>query len=414
LAKGLSFFGISSIFIKASAFFIAYIAMKELKPELYGAWTLLSPILIYSFLFAFGTPSAMSRQIPIIKGRGENEKIPEIYGVTFFVMFCSAIAACVIAVIGLEYLWKYQDLYKIMASVVLLIFSYNFNLYVQSYCRSNDRFDLLSKGGVLQAVIYLLFSATGIFYAGLVGFIVGQSAAFFVSALFVVWLGNIKLFFRRNSKVFLQLAKDGLPFALISLSSVLFEVVDRLIIWLMISVESVGFYGLSMIVHSIIVMVPTLLSQFFYPKMAREYGRDSFVSVRAFHAKNVRANLVSSAAIPVSVLLTGMWLVPIFLPDYVSGLPAMYINILAASIFSIGLPWGTLLLMYGSHKIRLKIIFVSLLINAILGVSAVLFGLGIEGVAVATLASSIIMTIWLFIVARKYLSKSELLNEVIN
>lgn len=402
MKKEFILFGASNIALKGAGFLVVPVVMKLLGPEQYGLWVLFSPIVTYSLLFSLGVPNAMNRLVPILNGKGSTFQVEDIHGVALFSMLGAVVVVSVVFVC-VVYVGPYQYLRIAALALALLLLAQNFHQFIHIRCRSEGRFNLVSKGSFIQAVIYPVFALLGVTLAGLPGFIVGQAIALVLSAYSIVWLGGLRLYFRKNKRLLFDLIKEGFPIAMLSLIGGFLEVTDRLIIGTMLGTKQAGYYGLSIVVNSVVLIIPTLLAQLFYPKMAYEYGRNSPATLYKLFRKNQKWNFLSLLLIPTLALIGGEIFIPIYLPDYLPGVHAMEINVFVAVILAIGMPWSDILLIEGHHRIRLMIIMVSLFFNATLGFAAAKLGYGIEGVAAATLFSAILMTLLLYGNTKKFL-----------
>lgn len=399
-------FGAANMALKGAAFLVVPVVMKLLGPDQYGMWVLLSPIVTYSLLFSLGVPNAMNRLIPILKGKGELSRIADIRGIALFAMMGSvAVAGSIL--LGGVYIGPYRNLHVAVLALIPLLFMQNFQQFVHIRCRSEGEFNLVSKGSLVQAIIYPVLAISGVTLAGLPGFMIGQAAALGLSACAIIWMGRLQIYFRKSRKLLFELIREGFPIALVSLIGGFLEVTDRMIIGTMLGTRQAGYYGLSVTINSLVLIVPTLLAQLFYPKIAFEYGRESSASLYNLFRTNQKWNFVSLLIVPGLALAAGRYAIPLYLPSYTPGLLAMEINVLVAVILAIGMPWSDILLVEGHHRVRFMIIILSLLLNVTLGTAAAKLGYGIEGVAGATMVSACVMTALFFLSTMKFLSHAK-------
>ena len=377
------------------------IVMRTLGPEQYGQWILLAPMLTYSVLLSLGVPNAMNRLVPILNGRGMSQSVREIQAVTLFAMMGAILM--LVLVIGVAGIWGVGNQFRsIIPAFVVLLIAHNFHQYVQIRSRAEGLFEVVSRSTVVQAVTYPVCALFGVFFGGLHGFILGQALALLIAGAVIQRLANARIEILCNWRLLRQLVAEGIPIAMLSLAGGAMDVVGRYLIGLRLGQTSVGYYGLSVFATSAVLIIPTILAQLFYPKIAFEYGRGSGPRFYELFRANQRWNLISLLLVPLVVVAT-LWLMTGYLASYQPGFPAMCINILAAIITAAGMPHSDVLLVRGQYLVSFLIIATALLINFGLSWLSLDYGNGMEGVAWSAVVASTCMTSLLFISTRKLL-----------
>jgi O-antigen/teichoic acid export membrane protein len=171
-------------------------------------------------------------------------------------------------------------------------------------------------------------------------------------------------------------------------------VIDRLIIGVMLGSKQAGYYGLNILMNATMLILPSLLAQITYPKMAYEYGRQSKIEMYRLYHQQWKWGIYLTIPMMVIVAGGGTLLVLLFLPEYRPGL--------AAIANSISMPWGNLLLVKRKLGTCLRAGAISLGLSAMLSVAAIKLQNGIADVAVASLVSYS-ANVWLYYLSTKTL-----------
>src|SRR5947207_14322206 len=74
-------FASSTVALQAVRFAVSLFAARELSPEAFGQWGIVSLVLLYGALLHLGAPQAMSREVPYLVGaqrEGESGRIEQV------------------------------------------------------------------------------------------------------------------------------------------------------------------------------------------------------------------------------------------------------------------------------------------------------------------------------------------------
>ncbi len=377
-------FAFSTILLQASRFGVNIYCADLLGPEIWSLWLILNLGLAYIGIFHLGLINAMNREVPYSRGMEDEEQVRLIESVTLGVVLISAGVVGSVLLLGSTILAS-DTLRGPLSNLALLLAVSLFSIYLQTSLKANSRFYRMSWQQLVFAGLLPLFVIPMSRGSGLPGFIGGQAIAVAAVAvgMAVIWKFNLRPRFDRRET--LRLMRIGLPILGVGILYVLLTTADRLVIISLLDRIKLGYYGLAIMVVGIIGLIPMLVAQQSYPRMAEIWGRTGQVSDVMIW---VRRQVVMSAGITIPVvalvLLAATPFVTRFLPDYVPGIRAMKIIAIGPLFLALASGFGNLLNVLNRQTWYLVIQGCALLLNVTLNVILVKAGLGISGVAIGT------------------------------
>ncbi len=377
-------FALSTILLQASRFGVNLFGANRLEPDIWGLWLILNLGVAYIGLFHLGLINAMNREVPYFRGMEDEEQVRLIESVTLGVVLVSAVVVGAVIVFG-SMIFSPESLQGPLSTLALLLAVSLLSIYLQTSLKANSRFyrmswQQLAFAGLLPLAVIPLTRRFG-----LPGFIGGQAIAITVVAvgMTVIWKFNLRPRFDRRET--LRLMRIGLPILGVGILYVLLTTADRLVIISLLDRTRLGYYGLAIMVVGIIGLIPMLVAQQSYPRMAEVWGRTGRVSeVMVWVRRQVMMSAGITIPVVALVLLAATPFVTRFLPDYVPGIGAMKIIVIGPLFLALAAGFGNLLNVLNRQVWYLVIQGCALLLNVTLNVILVKSGLGISGVATGT------------------------------
>jgi len=391
-------FATSSMLYQGSRFLVNLGVARILGPTTYGFWNMLNLILAYSNVIHIGVINAMNRDVPLFKGKGDLQKVGVIRHVSLGFMSVSILVAGALMVI-IALLIENPILRTSLKFMALLLLCSKIYAYLQVYLKSDRRFNQVS---CQQFVSACLFPAAVIPLAmvyGLPGFILGQSVAILAVSLLTASIFPFDLRLKFNAQEVVRLIKVGFPIMAVGLLHGLLITVDRWVITGFLGAEQLGYYSLSIMVMGFLALVPMLISEQIYPRMAEVFGRtSSYVALR----KWIFLQAIISLGVTVP-MVTGVYCVfPVivqrFLPAYVPGIAAMKIILIGLLFLPLIGGFGNFLNTVGKQIYYMGVQGFAVLANVGFNVAFVKAGMGISGVALGTTLSYAIYNMALFMI----------------
>lgn len=287
----------------------------------------------------------------------------------------------------------------------------SFNGYGNIIVKGLNRYDLLSKLTLLTALITLV-SVPFIYFAGIYAVLFSNIIIFLVlSIVYYIKLPyGYKIYWNWN--LFKKLVFIALPLYFSQAATIIFSSIDKLIIAAFSSFENVGYYSVSSLVTTPIILSMSSLNLVIFTRLNEKYGKDK--SKEVIEKQFDRPYQIIKYIIPALILILVILLpivVKVFLPKFSEGIiPA---QILIFGIYfntTAGFASNALFLMDLQKHSAITFIITGIM-NLALSIFFLKIGFGIKGVAFSTSFTFFLYDLLLNIILYKKLGYSS--NEVI-
>ena len=376
-------------------FVVALIAAKKLGPATWGIWQLLYLILAYSSFIHLGVINGMNREIPVLNGRGDQQSASLIRAVSLgFVLASSMLAGLAIFIFALS-------IDTMTAAVPLrwmpmLLIMYLLHRYLEVYLRSDKLFGHVSLQQLLLAVAFPVIAVPLLSVHELSGYIVGQTIAIGLTCLFIIKISPVCLKLRFRLTETIRLLKIGFPIMTAGILYTLMMTVDRVIISTLLTMQQLGYYSLSILVMASLSLIPLVVGQQIFPRMAEAWGRTSkskelipWIRRQVFMSISLTAPMVLAAYIILPPIVKH------FLVEYTSGITAMKITLVTPLFLGMTSAFGNFLNTVDKQSYLLLFQILAVCLNIVLNIVFIQVGLGITGVAIGTTIAFIIHSLLL-------------------
>jgi len=379
-----------------------YLAALLLGPAIFGIWEGVKLILGYGGCIGCGALEGMHREIPILRGKGEGRKINDIQNVSFsFNLLATIVLSFVLFTITFFIKWNPQVILAIRFTALIVFFQF-FKFFYDAWLKANNRFDVVSKIAVIEGV-GLAVSVVLIFLFSFLGFLAGYALSIFASSLYAYFKSKSLIRIQWNSKVLKSLIVIGFPIMVITLSAILFQTVDRVLILKFLDTKSLGLYSLGWLAFMPVMFIFYSANSVMFPRFGERFGiTGKEGELKKFITLPIKL-LSLSAPILIGVISVGLPIVvTIFLPAYSDGLTAGRILIFGLFFaYSVGMV-GNFFLVTNRQYFYFLILLTGVLANLIFGLLFLILGLGIVGVAIGASISYFIFFLIMLLLAMKY------------
>lgn len=376
-------FAVSTVLLQASRFAVNLFAAKRLGPETWGFWYVLNLALAYGGLAHLGVINAMNRDVPVFRGKGDADKVHLIQSVSVGVLLVTTTVAGLIMLVSLTFLENIPR--APLATLIVLFIATQPYFFLQVYLKSDGQFERLSLQQLLLAIIFPLGVVPLTIRYGLSGFIAGQALVTVLISLFILrtWTLHLKPSF--DFQETLRLIRVGLPIMLVGLMYTLLTTADRWVITALLDVQQLGYYSLAIMVLGVLSLVPMVIAQQMYPRMAEAWGRTNHPGEVLRWALR-QMGMAVAVTIPIILILyfAAPPLIETFLPAYLEGVTPVKIILLGPLFLAFSGGFANLLNTLDKQVYYLAIQAAALLVNVGLNIFFVKAGLGISGVALGT------------------------------
>jgi O-antigen/teichoic acid export membrane protein len=390
----------------------SFLIARILGPELTGitAATIML-VLHYTINAHLGTLNALGQRYPYLMGQMSTESREEAKQMLGIVLgFISVGAAGVaIVVLGLAF-WQFL----IGSRLIALGFSFGaviavLQLYKTYYIfviRSTNQFKYWSQYTLIFSWVPLTW-----FIGARWGGIVAQWIALTITELIMC----LSLYRNVGRKIKLELdlkaswkyIKLGFPIYVVGTLFGVFTTIDRLTAAIFLGTTALGFYGVATMAATFLGIMPGMISQIMWPRMAEKLGvmGKEWREMLPFIEK---PTLLMAFILPILIGVTILVIPPvieIFLPRYVPGIAAAQISIL--TVYFLGfMGMYTVFLCTSLRLIPYGIITVlGILLNLIGAYLSVHFGWGLVGLAWAKVIAYGMVAILLFCYVEKLFNR---------
>jgi O-antigen/teichoic acid export membrane protein len=324
-AREFAYFALSTVVYQGARFVFSLAAARALMPEDFTAWALTAALLIYAPSVLLGTINGMSRELPILIGREQEDAarraVTAAWAATLGGVAVTLAAAIVVAVVA-PTLISSPLAVGLLASGTIVFGTQQFML------RSRLRFDAASAQQATFGV--LAFAAAATLAVNADANFATAAALYGIPLLVAVALGLLlappPIVPRPDPGEMRRLAEIGFPIMLAGLVFSLFVTLDRWLAVTLLGPHRAAPYALASLIAAAMLVVPTVVSQQTYPRMAIARGQGA--SVDALRAMARRQGILAVglvAPVALAVALFAWLAIPLILPDYAAAAPAAII-----------------------------------------------------------------------------------------
>ena len=362
IAKDTLFFSGSSLFSQTIAFGLAIYIRNVLGVEAMGLWAFLQVILSYLSYTNLGVMSAVCREVPVLRGRGESEE--RIQGlkdagytylsvIAFVTSGGVAIAALILRSRVTEFIF-----YGLLTISLITLMERNVGYLVQ-VLYTEKKFQLVSRfraySSLVNAALVLVLCWN--FY--LYGFFAATLLSFVFDWLYLKWKSNLVFHWRWNSERIKELVKFGVPMSTLVFVVAFFNSIDKVVIGKHLGLADLGIYTIALLAGRYLFLLPNMFQVVLLPETLEKFGDEANeVGRKNYSTFPTRLMIVYfSLGIPL------MWIgarygCELLLPKYVDGVPALKALVFGYAFMALSQQIGHLLLGYKRHLWMLPVALV--------------------------------------------------------
>ncbi len=389
-------FAAGTIVYQAGRLALTLIAAAVLGPENFGDWVLISLLIVYVSATGLGVTNGAGREIPFLAGGGRTRDAKDVADAASAATIVSGAAAAALSVLLAALILEGRlDGLVLLLLAVAAALQHPF-LLEQVLYRSWFAFQAAATQLIVLGLVVLVTGVALVAY-GIPGLLVSQVLTYGAAVGLGIRLLPYTPRPRWNPVILRALISVGFPIMVAGLLYGLLTTIDRWLVATFMDRAAVGHYGLVGIVTSGLLLIPQMLAQHFYPRMAFAHGGGSTHAelVQLARSQGIVAGLaVGGLAIGTAVIAYAV--VPIALPAYVASLLPLALALVGVVAYAFGSGYGNVLNTVGAHRRFLTIQAVALLGTVGLATVLLAAGWGLEGVAFASTVGLSLCSIMLF------------------
>ncbi len=436
LQKSLKLIAKSSIIVfigiflsKIFAYLYRIVIARHFGPEGYGLFSLAIVIVgWFTTIAALGINQGIARYIPYYRGKKEENKINYLFRF-------SLIISCILGILGGIILFFTADfisvsifhdanlIFFLKISSVLIpltllasIFLYSL-LAFEKIAEHSFIFNILqnvAKVLFLFIFIFLGIQKNSIIYSYLLGILATLTASYFYCKYKIpnIFL-KPKIDDNEKKQLNNELFKYSIPLLFAGIISYIFYWIDSFSIGYYKGTSAVGLYSTAVPIALLISIAPVIFLQLFFPLINKEYSKKNFNLIKQLSQQVSKwIFMVNLPILVLLVLFPGTAINLLFGSAFLQASVPLIILSIGAFISSVFLVSNQLVLMVGKSKIIFYDILIACLLNFILNsilvpIEKIWFienTLGMNGAAIATTISIVVLNLLFLIQAKKYIS----------
>lgn len=398
MSAGLHF--IYSIYVKA------YVAPLE-----YGMYSTCMLLQTYMAYLQLGSLNAFNRDYPQLIGAGKAEEAQKYRNTVFTFLIIMYGLGLILTTSGVLLIGNGKTLDSRLTIGFILTAIITVVTIIENYGNYRCRID---KGFKYPSIVTLLELIS--LPAGLLLVPRMEYYAIYITSILAMGVG-IVLYFKPSYKDFRftidksllkMILISGMPLLVNGLIWTVVNSIDKFVILGFIDTEALGVYGIAQNAFSYMVLIPSAMSQLFYAKMGKEYGKSGNVGTLVDISMKFSTVL---AAVTSLIAFVAYFFLPIlvdrFMPNYSNGVLASQILILGMSVYAATLVNGNILTILKKNTALIISAICMCIFNVICSIGYVLIlGKTIESVALGTATSYIFCTFIIVYQIHKYTNYS--------
>jgi O-antigen/teichoic acid export membrane protein len=317
--------GVKSVLTLGSSLIVA----RFLGPTVMGHLGTARLIGQYGGLANIGANLGMGQQVPILRGKGDEDGIKAVKGVVLWYIYLLSMLGLLTIPIFLFLPLDWELRLVITGGVLFFIVSL-FQQYINVNLSVERRFRQISLMNVGVAIVTALtIPAAFLALPGALARLVFLTGFEFVLGYYFIRCSLRGVF---SWPVFSQVIKVGFPILVVAFLHQFTFVWDRTMVRALMGAEALGFYTISSLVISTSAIFPQAISRVLYPTVGEIYGRTKDAKKAAREVLRVFPWVLGMGLLVVPV---GYFSIPpfvdFFLPKYSEGIVAAQVATLAAT-----------------------------------------------------------------------------------
>jgi O-antigen/teichoic acid export membrane protein len=391
--------------------FRSFIIAGGLGPSLFGLWNILMLIFTYNSYADLGMVNGMNKEVPYLRGKGNNELAEKIKNTTFWAVFILTAFINILIILVSVFLKDRLPEGMLIALTILggVCILFQVNNFLICLLRTDKFFGLL---GMTNGLLSLVSLVCVVFFFKvlpnkLYGALLALLVAYLCTSLLIFSRMGYRFRFSLNLKLVRGVFKTGFPLIVIQIGAILLISIDRWMIAGMIDQINLGYYGIGLSIANFLFAGASTVAFTLYPFMLEKFGQSNDVSQseKLVYTPLIILSYLMAVACPLVALLVPL-LITYVLPAYIPGINAAIILILGIYFMCIMTISGNFLVSINKQNnlviIQAAVIPLSVALNFIL----IKNGLGIEGVALGTVMTYVVYGTAIILLSLRNFSKT--------
>ncbi|MBI2644485.1 MAG: oligosaccharide flippase family protein [Candidatus Wildermuthbacteria bacterium] len=414
IVKHIAQFSFGTLIKGIGQFVNQYVAALLLGPAIFGVWQGARLLLGYGTNVGLGTIEGMQKEIPVLRGRGNQEKVLTIARTSFFFNFAATLFLSIVILLSSFFIHAGQEMILALRFISVLLVLQFLKMFYETWLKAHKKFDTLSVVAAIDGIGFLA-SLTLIFFYSFLGFLLGYVFTMLASTAYAMGKSEYKFALGLDGKTLRSLMIIGFPIMLIGFSGMGFQTIDRVLILGFLGAASLGEYSLGWLLFMPFTFLIYTVNSVMFPHFAERFGAKgtdgallNFIVVPIQYVALIMPTLIGAIVIALPEL------VPLFLPAYEKGVLAAQIFLFGSFFISTVGMAGNFFISTNRQNFYLLILAASFALNFVLSIFFLSLGLGIVGVAWGAALSYFFFFIAMIVLSLRYCGalRNEIMNRV--
>jgi O-antigen/teichoic acid export membrane protein len=390
-----------------------FIVIRWIGPDELGLWQSLMIVATYAPVLQLGTTNGLNRDLPYMYGAGRLEEgLDMVASAQAYTRLCTIGSIIITSLIIMVFILAGNHNYNLLMGIagvgMVIAFRFYENFLAVTY-RANRSFKILSYAYFIHFFI-IMASLPVVYFARYKGLVIYQvfSSLSVMVIMYIIRPVRVRPVLHWNSLK--ELIKTGLPIYIISYLQQVSKSFGKIILLYAGGTVAVGLFSPALAIHTAMIMLPRILSQYFYPKMSFSYGKYNNKQLLWSWVWKISFFIIAGSAI---MIIPGWllmpWLVEKFFPKYTDGILAAQLSLLSGA-FAGAFVSSNVLGSVKDYKSWGIITGIKLLLNFLLPFAFIKIMNPLNGVATGLVLADVIVLISSLIIIYRSLNRTVLVQ----
>lgn len=384
--KDVSIYTLSSYIAQAFDVINGLLVRRFLGPANMGVWTFLQVIQSYGKHSSLGVTTATARDVPYFREKGDERKVEEVKNLVFtFTVFTAILTALAVAVYAFlkRHEFSREIFWGLLVVAALILAQRIYNLFVV-LLRAHKEFVFVGILNIISSVTSVVLTIALTWRFSLYGFYAAMVLNFLLNIGIIMRKTKYRFSFLFDWKALTPLITLGVTILAADILRSILTSIDRLVIAKWLGFEALGIYSVGLMADNYLYALPNMFGVIIFPHFQEAFAqRDHPPDLERFLIKPTLSIAYFFPFVIGLVWCSSLWFVPAFLPQYISGIPALKILCLGSFFLAFTHSFATCLITLRRHVLLIPITGACIVVGFALNWQFIKQGWGIEGVAAA-------------------------------
>jgi O-antigen/teichoic acid export membrane protein len=386
----------SVVLAQVALFFGGFAIARFLGPTHYGLWNGLQLILLYASYSQLGIVNALNRELPLRRGKGDLAQAERIRSTTLGAVLVTAlVAGAAILAYSMIATSRHSPLTILgLRFVGLLVILQQIYGYSEICFRTNHEFGIVGKLRLFRTVLEVSLAVLLTYAFDLAGRLWAATLTFIVILAYIFRRHPVPFRPAFDPKGATKLIAIGFPIMLVGLVSGVYQSIDRVLILAFLNPTHLGYYAIGLTAASVLGIIPGVVGEILYPRFAERYGETNSPSQLKEYV--LTPTYLLAHLLPLflgMVYLLIPYVILTALPRYAPAIRPARILVLGTFFLAVAGSASDFLNTINRQVMNLVAQIASLAIAVSSTYAFLRLGWGIQGVALATVLTSLLYSI---------------------